>query len=349
MRHNDTMVGAATATGRTGKGGSSTGPQINTMAARLNAAQTSRQTTETEATPTQRTRGGATGRISADATATGNATTGLDSEDETPPFRPPPITAGELRALRADGLRPTSTQLNGHFVHLILQILHETDSLLLAEHECEKRNIVVEESTDLTLISDIEAFHNRYVRISEMDNSEVLALRKYTMQHNRDSGTLCERQQPRLRQLYDAMCNECTTLEASFEESKDNVCSYIERTMKLSARPLRSECLRVSKLAQTTFVQSIRDYETLLSMYYRLARVFDGAEIRDESAGWDNAEQEDVDWLRSLLHDVDKKIAELSRLVEEWQLAWPGYFDSKWRDEEVEPVRCPCHPSAEEG
>ena len=41
MRYNDTMVGAATATGRTDNGGSSTGPHINSaasIAARLHAA-----------------------------------------------------------------------------------------------------------------------------------------------------------------------------------------------------------------------------------------------------------------------------------------------------------------------
>ena len=38
MRHNDTRMGATTATGRTGEGGSSKGPHFNSMATRLNAA-----------------------------------------------------------------------------------------------------------------------------------------------------------------------------------------------------------------------------------------------------------------------------------------------------------------------
>ena len=315
MRRDDTMVGAAMATGHTGNVGSSEGPKINSMAARLNTspcpkrpAEVSRQavraakvekdlalavTASTTVTPAKPTRG-----------------------ERTLPSRPSRISEEELRALRADGHRPTSTQLNGRFLHITLNILHETKSFLLAERECEKRNIMVEASTDLTLISDIEAFHAQYGRISDMDDSEVRALRKYTMQHNQGCGTLCKRQQTRLRQLYDALCDECTTLEDSFEDSKEAMCGYIERTMKPSARPLRSECLRVSKLAQATLAQSVRDYESLNLLSYRLARIVDDNDaISDE--GWDTAEREDVDFIRSLLHDVDKKIAELFRFIED--------------------------------
>ena len=315
MRRDDTMVGAAMATGHTSNVGSSEGPKINSMAARLNTtpcpkrpAEVSRQavraakvekdlalavTASTTVTPAKPTRG-----------------------ERTLPSRPSRISEEELRALRADGHRPTSTQLNGRFLHITLNILHETKSFLLAERECEKRNIMVEASTDLTLISDIEAFHAQYGRISDMDDSEVRALRKYTMQHNQGCGTLCKRQQTRLRQLYDALCDECTTLEDSFEDSKEAMCGYIERTMKPSARPLRSECLRVSKLAQATLAQSVRDYESLNLLSYRLARIVDDNDaISDE--GWDTAEREDVDFIRSLLHDVDKKIAELFRFIED--------------------------------
>jgi len=121
------------------------------------------------------------------------------------------------------------------------------------------------------------SFHEMFGRLSEItDSVEVRAPRKYAMQNKDTFGILPYRQQPRLRQLYNAVRVKVNEWDTSLRTSHAAICVLIDRDLDLSAHPLRSTCLCVARLARTAFAQSIRDCDSSIRRtYYCLAPLAD--------------------------------------------------------------------------
>ena len=152
----------------------------------------------------------------------------------------------------------TTRSRNKMFCKITASMIEATAILIATEKFCEQRGITVESPADPSLLPDVEGFHNKFGRLSEItDQNEVRVLRKYVVRNKDTLGTLKYWQQPCLSQLFDALLDTCEEWESSIRSSYDAVRDLLDREMNPSSLPLSSSGLRVARLAFTAFTQSI--------------------------------------------------------------------------------------------
>jgi len=212
---------------------------------------------------------------------------------------------------------PLSTgELNLRFSDSISVVLKAFDMLDEADRICEGWDIEVEASIAPSLRSTLQSFSTNadFRRIAEMDVSEVRALRKSTVPHDMDRYFLAAQLAPRLHQIFEAMSIKCDAWHDKMTAHQATLCGHLDTLMQPSARPVRSELLRVIQQARDIFFTHMRDFGPLDKTYYRLAR-YNCPD--DEEEDWTQRQIEFSHLRVNLLWTLDKKIDALSRLIVE--------------------------------